>query len=718
MKATHTSHDKTTSSDPKSMSHRLSVGMVPFFIPPVQSHQLHHNNNNYSSSSSDSASGSGSNSGNGNGSGGNSNGFAHDHDDYGQGDKENTNQGMLDPTLMMTPPLSPTDHSFGSIESRFATASHFSLNVQSPQTDMTSSSAFESLSSPPSSTTLSTAGGSAISPRPISFHWEDYRESEDEDEDDNVHNTEDSDHDYFEHGSEYGHDSHRRQQKQKQKNRLSDDKNVTPGTGGARGVRPYYEQFEGHHSVVRGSSSVSSPSSMPSYSSYFTNGEIPEDITYDSYRHGIGLSVSDMSEELAKARTKMNRASRAMKSMEHEMEALHLSIDENKNSISTARTALEENFWKLECLALNLDKDRQDLNKQLQSVGRECGQVVETVTNWEVRIDWLGKQVDNTSEYVSELVLSEQECMSFVKMIIQQNKQYAMPAISRSTERNIKLMAPPKLKEIAAPAAPAAPTAPQPSLRSPTPSLAVPTGATLSSSPFPHSTASPSPSPPPPRLVNIPMSWLLDPILPQKPPEILSASAETVHHDTLDSTFSTSSSGNSSGGKRTPIEPPAEVWRDFSRLTLAFESGQPRTPFTPFHRGIRSKSSSVSSPTSSSGGIGGGINVVVGPSFKTTTTIRRPQIENLSPMPRVMPVNRNSSSSSSGGGGGGGNSPTTTGPATGRLPGMKRRGKYLPVHSWLQLQFNKTMTTKGPLGKSSTKDAVGFKPITIFQTTV
>ncbi|KAF9333853.1 hypothetical protein BG006_003057 [Podila minutissima] len=605
--ATHTSHDKTSSSEPKSVPARLSAGMMPYFIPAV-------NNTNSNNNIDD------------------------NNNSWRPCDTTTTSEGILDPTLM-TPPMSPTDHSFASIESRFT--SSFSLDVQSPQTDMTGSSVFGSISSPTSSASLST---DAISPRPISFHWEDYKESEDEDE-------QDEDDHHCEHTG-YSSESNSRQRRPKE---TSSSPSLEP--------RPYYQQFEGHHSVARRSqrsSSVSSPSSIPSYSSYFATGEIPEETTYDSFRDGIGLNVADMSEEIAKARTKMSRASRAMKNMDHELEALQLSIDENKNTSATARTALEENFWKLECLAHNLEKDRQDLNKQLQSVGKDCGQAVETVTNWEVRIDWLGKRVDNTSEYVSELVLSEQECMSFVKLIIKQNKQYAMPAISRSTERNIKLLAPPKLKEIAH--TPAPPSVPQP-IR--TPPL-----------PAPYDT-------PTPRMANVPISWLLDPILPQRPPEILSASAEPIHEDAR-------TSGSPSGKRSTE---PADVWRDFSRLTLAFESGQPRTPFSPFHlSGARSKSGSASS-TGSLTGIAG-----VGPSFKTTSTIRRPQLENMTPMPRVLPVSSSA--------------------PTGKFPGIKRRGQYLPVHSWLQLQFNKTMTTPGPLGKSTTKKDTGFKSITIFQTTV
>lgn len=246
----------------------MSAGMLPFFIHPV--------NNNH---------------------------------DTGRPCEATTSEGILDPTLM-TPPMSPTDHSFASIESRFT--SSFSLDVQSPQTDMTGSSVFGSLSSPTSSTSISTAD--SISPRPISFHWEDYKESEDEDEQD------EDDHHYDQSGY---HSEHNDRPKRRQEETTSSS--LEP--------RPYYQQFEGHHSVARRSrrsSSVSSPSSMPPYSSYFANGDIPEETTYDSFRHGIGLNVADMSEELAKARTKMNRASRAMKNMDNELEALQLSIGKKK----------------------------------------------------------------------------------------------------------------------------------------------------------------------------------------------------------------------------------------------------------------------------------------------------------------------------------------------------------------------------------------------------
>jgi hypothetical protein len=36
---------------------------------------------------------------------------------------------------------------------------------------------------------------------------------------------------------------------------------------------------------------------------------------------------------------------------------------------------MEENFWRLECLALTIEKDRQESNKQLQALGRESNDV-------------------------------------------------------------------------------------------------------------------------------------------------------------------------------------------------------------------------------------------------------------------------------------------------------------------------------------------------------
>jgi hypothetical protein len=320
------------------------------------------------------------------------------------------------------------------------------------------------------------------------------------------------------------------------------------------------------------------------------------------------------------------------------------------------------------------------MNKQLQAVGKDTHQAVETVTNWEVRIDWLERRVENTSEYVSELVLSEQECMSFIKMIIQQNQRYAMPAISKATERNIKLMAPPKQRVI-----------------SPSPMRPM--------SPAPPHTIQPSPSPPPPfasaRVGHIPISWLLEPILPPRPPDMSSARVTELHD-------SSSSSSDSSSTRN--VEQPAEFWRDFSRLTRAFETGQTRTPFSPFQRTrTRSASQGYGSPTpnfqqgsatsssSNSSTCGAGVGSGGNSLFKQAM-VRRPQVEALSPMPKILPPAVSAS----------------------KMTNPKRRSQnlaHLPVHSWLQFQFNKTMTTPGPMGKKKKTNVLGFQPITIFQTT-
>lgn len=316
------------------------------------------------------------------------------------------------------------------------------------------------------------------------------------------------------------------------------------------------------------------------------------------------------------------------------------------------------------------------MSKQLQAVGKDTHQAVETVTNWEVRIDWLERRVENTSEYVSELVLSEQECMSFIKMIIQQNQRYAMPAISKATERNIKLMAPPKQRVI-----------------SPSPMRPM--------SPAPSHTIQPTPSPPPPfasqRVAHIPISWLLEPILPPRPPDMSSARVSELHE-------SSNSSSDSSSSRN--VEPPAEFWRDFSRLTRAFETGQTRTPFSPFQRTrTRSASHGYGSPTpnfqqgsttssSTSTTSGAGVSNS-GHSLFKQAMVRRPQVEALSPMPKILP-------------------PTVS---ASKMANPKRRSQnlaHLPVHSWLQFQFNKTMTTPG---KKKKTNVLGFQPITIFQTT-
>ncbi|KAF9957640.1 hypothetical protein BGZ70_009441 [Mortierella alpina] len=547
--------------------------------------------------------------------------------------------------------MSPTEHSFGfgsTIEGRLAASSSSSSSTLHPydlpfppndlqlphQVEIPNVPVLGSLASPTTTGSQSTAGSlSGISPRPVSFHWDDYREFEDDNDD-----KDDDDEQDGHHGrrgwSEYG-------------GSLVEEREDSTGYSyGASSKSSYHRQFEGHHSLARRSS---------------FGGQAHED-KYDSLRHGIGLNVSDVSEELAKARSKMNRATRAMKSMEQELEAMQLSIDESKATSATARSAIEENYWRLECLALTLEKDRQDTQKQLQAA-------VGSVTNWEVRIDWLERRVDNTSEYVSELVLSEQECMSFIKMIIQQNRRYAMPAISRATERNIKLMAPPKLKEISHPSNPTNIELQAPMQRPQS---------------HPQPIAQPQPSP---RLANIPISWLLDPIMPPKPPEI---------HGTEHSQDNAEAPKTRSTMKST-VEPPAEFWRDFSRLTSAFETGQARTPFTPFQRSQlrrllqslrqRHRGSGSTSSSSSSNIFKAGI-------------VRRPQVENMSPLPKILP-------------------PAV---AANKVPAVKRRRQaHLPVHSWLQFQFSKTMATPGPRGQTGGKkksSGTGFKPITIFQATV
>ncbi|KAF9189481.1 hypothetical protein BGZ51_009516 [Haplosporangium sp. Z 767] len=599
--------------NPKSVSARLSAGMMPYFIPPPpqSDRQLCPEN----------------------------------------AGKDNA----VDPTLM-TPPMSPTERSFvvdSTIGSRFASMSHkltfLPDELHLPPTDMTHTSTLRQQSSSPApSGSFSTVGSSSmVPPRPASYHWDDYHRFEEEDED-------------------YGYREGRDSDDQTDSD-LDDHEDDSKDRGS------YYRQFEGHHSLVRRSS---------------FGGKASED-RYDSHRHGIGLNVSDVSEELAKTRSKMLHATRAMKAMEEELEAMQSSIDESKASSASARSAIEENFWRLECLALTLEKDRQDTNKQLQAVGRDCSEAIESVTNWEVRIDWLGRRVDNTSEYVSELVLSEQECMSFIKMIIQQNRRYAMPAISQSTERNIRLMAPPRLKEISHPAH-------QPSV---SPQLSHPEQPQASYQPQPQPQPPPQSHPmpqPSPRLGHIPVSWLLDPMLPPKSPDI-SSPREQNHQ-------STEESSKANATRKAAVETPPELWRDFSRLTMAFESGQARTPFSPF---LRTRAHSI--------GQGNVMNAGSSSSSSSSTTtssnlfkpaiVRRPQVENLSPLPKILP-------------------PAV---ATNKMPGVKRRSQnlsHLPVHSWLQFQFNKTMTTPGPLagnknkGKGKRTTVLGFKPITIFQATV
>ena len=61
--------------------------------------------------------------------------------------------------------------------------------------------------------------------------------------------------------------------------------------------------------------------------------------------------------------------------------SVHDNTDETKSTSANARSALEENFWKLECLALSMEKDRQEMQKQIQTVGRDCSQVKKRIMN-------------------------------------------------------------------------------------------------------------------------------------------------------------------------------------------------------------------------------------------------------------------------------------------------------------------------------------------------
>jgi hypothetical protein len=83
---------------------------------------------------------------------------------------------------------------------------------------------------------------------------------------------------------------------------------------------PYYRQYEGHQSMVRRRRS--------------SHGGRSNEKVYDSIRHGIGSSVSDVSEELAKARSNLLRTTRAMKNMEQELATLQASIGMALDSLS------------------------------------------------------------------------------------------------------------------------------------------------------------------------------------------------------------------------------------------------------------------------------------------------------------------------------------------------------------------------------------------------
>ncbi|KAG0051612.1 hypothetical protein BGZ83_003532 [Gryganskiella cystojenkinii] len=754
---------KITTTNPKSVAARLSAGMIPFFVPPPP-----HLSEQSSSSSASSS-----------------------HHNASTDLQSQQTSLQQDPT-MMTPPMSPTEDHFvfnSTIDSRLATNTHhptsttttttsittgqqsFSLSahgtssmlspvlVNSPRTeDMTGSSTFESVSSPSTTASGSTTAfshNSGISPRPLSFHWDDYRgDDKDEEEYDSYGDESDSQNDDQDRDNDeekgYGDfdRSFRKGRNWDQRNkglqqhppsfpqkgdhiisssfvssrRTFNSDNIVSSNGslsGSNGMsRSRRTSLNSNNSRTGGRIYQHQQPTEHGFEDEYTfggassyRGGINED-RYDSLRHGIGTSVSDMSEELAKARSKMNRASRAMRNMEQELETLQLSIDESKATSANARSALEENFWKLECLALTMEKDRQEMQKQIQTVGRETNQAVDTVTNWEVRIDWLGQKMDNTSEYVSELVLSEQECMSFVKMIIQQNRRYAMPAISRSTERNIKLMAPPTpMREIGHPSLPSPPT---PRMQTPQPQ----------SSPALASAPQHPPQRLSGRLGNIPLSWLLEPILPPKPPSIGIARIQEIddsqdHQDEEWEHLQGGGYNDENPSRKRTVEPPAELWRDFSRLTVALEKGQTRTPFSPFQRArsrngpgilssltqatsgsVQSSSSSPSSPSNQGNVVG----------FKSTVP-RRPQVEGLTAMPKILPASA----------------------AVNRIPDLKRRSKnlsHLPVHSWLQFQFSKTMTNPGALtmagatggsrnkSNNNNNSTTKSKPITIFQTIV
>ncbi len=214
----------------------------------------------------------------------------------------------------MTPPMSPTEHSFGfgsTIEGRLAASTPSSTlhpydlpfppnDLQLPhQVEIPNVPVLGSRASPSTTGSLSTAGSiSGISPRPVSFHWDDYREFEDDDDDDDDDYGEEDKHHDRRGWSEHGGSLAEEREDSAKYSYSSTSKNS------------YHRRFEGHHALARRSS---------------FGGQAHED-KYDSLRHGIGLNVSDVSEELAKARSKMNRATRAMKSMEQELEAMQLSI--------------------------------------------------------------------------------------------------------------------------------------------------------------------------------------------------------------------------------------------------------------------------------------------------------------------------------------------------------------------------------------------------------
>jgi hypothetical protein len=113
--------------------------------------------------------------------------------------------------------------------------------------------------------------------------------------------------------------------------------------------------------------------------------------------------------------------------------------------------------------------------------------------------------------------------------------------------------------------------------------------------------------------------------------------------------------------KRGAIEPPAEMWMDFSRLTMAFENGQIRTLFAIPGYSALFPTQLIANTSSNL--------------FKAAG-IRRTRLKNLVPLPKVL-------------------SPAF--PAS-KHPGIKSRisnqnRNHLPVHLWSQFQFYKTMIT-------------------------
>ncbi|KAF9976363.1 SAM domain and HD [Actinomortierella ambigua] len=299
-------------------------------------------------------------------------------------------------------------------------------------------------------------------------------------------------------------------------------------------------------------------SEMAAYQRQF---EGTHDANHDSDRTGILDAYREsVGEQVAKARRAMEKNRQILQSFEEELEAVQLAIDKNMEECNTTRTAVEENFWRLEDLALNLEKDRQEITKQIQTVSREGSQAVEVVTGWQVRIDWLGQQVDNTSSYVSELVLSEQECMSFVRMLVYQNQQYSgAPLISHAARQRIERAAPPQpVSKLAIPESPSSTTLT-------TTTTAIETDASqseVSSRSKGKQRADSRPSTPTAGAATPPQQPQQEPTLPLY-----------TRHPALD------------------------LSRDFSRLTVALEQRQSRQTYSLFRR-ARSNS------TGGSGGVG------------------------------------------------------------------------------------------------------------------